>query len=178
MATDTLPASIANALPTSIKIMEHFAAIGKLLPALDKDLAKARKSGTPSLARSFVALHRMCERIEEIMKPLDGDDGIYKRVKTQDIPNLFEQEGIKNVPLAEGFRVGVSSRFFASIKPGQKDTAYDWLRNINLGDLIQPTINSGTLSSALKKELEDNNRDIPEELFTVAMVPNASVTKT
>jgi len=177
MPAETLPKSIVNALPSFVKVMEHLVAISKLLPTLDKELERAKKSGAPSLARSYVALHRMKERADELLKPLFGDEGLYKRVKELDFPALCEQEGIKNVPLAEGFRVGVSARFLASIKPGKKDEAYRWLREVDLGDIIQAVVNSSTLSASLRKELEDNNRDIPDELFNVAFVPNTSVTK-
>jgi hypothetical protein len=39
-------------------------------------------------------------------------------------------------------------------------------------------VNASTLSAAAKREIEENNRDFPEELFTIAQLPNVSVTKT
>lgn len=179
---DTLPASIINALPSSRAIMEHMKAVEKLIPALGKELKKAEKGGAISIARAFVALHRLETRVDDILKPLFGEKkdapGLLYKYKTEVVPSIFEQAGVPNVPLEEGFRVGISSRFLASIKPDQKAAAYDWLREHGLGDLITYTVNSQTLSSALRKELEEKNIEAPEELFSVAMMPTTSVTGT
>ncbi len=174
----TLPATIANALPSAMQAMKHMAAFEQVVPFIAKDLEKAKNGGAIHLARAFVALHRMEKRIDEALKPLFGKDQLFERYKTHEIPALFEAEGITNVPLAEGYRVGISSRFLASIRPDQRDAAYDWLRANGLADIIQPTVNAGTLSAALKKELEDNNKEAPGDLFNVALVPNTSVTTT
>lgn len=179
---DTLPASIINALPSSRAIMEHMKAVEKLIPALGKELKKAEKGGAIPVARAFVALHRLETRIDAILSPLFGEKkdapGLLYKYKTEVVPSIFEQAGVPNVPLEEGFRVGISSRFLASIKPDHKAAAYDWLRGHGLGDLITYTVNSQTLSSALRKELEEKNIEAPEELFSVAMMPTTSVTGT
>ncbi len=120
---DTLPATIINALPSAIQAMKHMTAFEQLIPFIAKDLEKAKNGGAIHLARAFVALHRMEKRIDEALKPLFGKDQIFERYKTHEIPALFEAEGITNVPLAEGFRVGISSRFLASVKPGMREAA-------------------------------------------------------
>lgn len=179
---EVLPASIVNTLPSAKDVMAHMAQINKLLPHLEKEMAKALKGGAITTARAYVALHRLEERIDEVLKPLFSEKkdapGLLYRYKTDLIPKAFEQDGVTNVPLAEGYRVGISSRFLASIKPDQKEAAYDWLRGHGLGDIITATVNAQTLSSALRKEMEDKNVEAPDELFNVAMVPTTSVTAT
>lgn len=154
--------------------MKHALAIEALLPQLDKELDRSKKAGAISLARSFVVLHRMNSRFDDMFKPFTATFELYKK---QIVPEIFEQESVPNVPLDEGFRVGVSSTFYASIKKDMKTAAYAWLRNNGLGDLIQSTINSSSLAAGLKTKMEDENIEAPEEIFTAAYVPNTSVTK-
>lgn len=171
----SLPPSIANALPTAVAVMQHMAAVDKLLPNLSREMLAAEAGGAVGLARSFVALHRMMGRIDDILKPAVTLFDLYKKER---MPQVFEQSGVPNVSLDEGFRVGLSHRFFASILPDKRDQAYAWMRKNGMGDLIAATVNSQTLSAAAKALSEEHNKDLPSEFFTVAMVPNTSVTVT
>ncbi len=185
LAPTTLPASIVNAANTTVQIVKQLRFIEMAIPHLAKDLQEAEKKGTVALARAFVALHRLMEVRDDIMKPLDE---LYKTYKTERIPAAFEQAGVPNQSLDEGFRVGLSHKYYASIKSGGKDDpkltqtlrdgAYKWLRANGLGDIISTTVNSQTLSAAGKELLEDKNIELPDEWFNKAMVPNTSVTKT
>lgn len=183
---DTLPSTIVNGIPTSAAMMKHFSTAFALLPQLEKEFKRAEKAGAIPAARAFVAVHRMVERLKDMTKPLTGEAGLFETYKRDKLPALFEQEGITNVPLAEGFRVGISSRFFASINKGAdeqaslelKKRAYDWLRDNGLEDIIQPVVNVSTLSATFKELIEEKNIEPPKDLFTVAMSPNTSVTKT
>lgn len=177
----TLPASLIKALPTAALMIKHTAEMAKLLPKLEKELKASQAHGAIQLARSFVVFHRLVERMKETIKPIYHDDpekpGLFEQYKRKLLPEAFEIEGVKSIPLAEGFRVGTSSQYRASIKKDQKDKAYAWLRANKLGDIISSTVNASTLSSAASKMIEDENRELPEELFSVAMVPTTSVTK-
>jgi hypothetical protein len=122
-----------------------------------------------------VALHRLNARVGEELEPLVN---LFKKFKELEVPATFEADKITHVPLEEGFRVGLSSRLFASIPAGKREQAYQWLRDNGLGDLITATVNAGTLSAAAKEMMEEKNEELPKELFTVALVPNTSVTAT
>lgn len=169
----TLPASIVKALPSSAAFMRHMSATEAEIRHIQSELAKARKGGAVAMARAFVALHRLIERTDGILKPVYDT---FNEYKTQHIPALFEQEDVPNVPLNEGFRVGVSHKFVASIKTGEKDRAYQWLRENGLGDLIQGTVNSSSLTASAKSLMEEKNVELPSELFNTGFVPNTSVT--
>lgn len=173
----SLPAVTKAALPTGDKIAAHVRGIVGLLPDLQRDLDAAYKSGSITLARAFVVMHRLNEIMfsdeKSPFKPLKQE---FAKLKTERVPGLFEQEGIDNVPLSEGFTVGTSTTKYASIKPGHKEAAYAWLREKDKGDLIQETINSSTLS-AFARELAEQNFDLPEDIFNVADVNNTSVRK-
>lgn len=148
--------------------------VAQLAPKLFKEIDAAKKAGPVPLARAYVVLHRLQSRIEELLKPLDAR---IKACKELEVPEAFEIAGVPSITLEEGFRVGISIRTLASIKTGQKEAAIEWLNEQDKGDIVQPTINASTLS-ALAKELGEKNIDLPEAIFTVARVPNTSVTKT
>lgn len=129
------------------------------------------------LARAFVVLHRLNERMlseEKAFKPFKELWGRYKNVV---VPEAFEQAGVPNISLDEGFRVGIAVRTAASVIPGKKEEAYAWLQDNGAGDLIQPTINASTLS-AYAKQKGEKNEELPADIFNVALMPNTSVTKT
>lgn len=175
----TLPKSLASALPAAVEIMKHVAAIEALALPLEAQMTRAKSAGAISLARSFVVLHRLREALlsdeKNRFKPIGA---LFRKYAEQELPALFEQDGVENVPLAEGFRVGISHPFRASIKKDQKDKAYAWLRANGLGDLIASTVNASSLAAALKVKMEDENKEAPEEIFTAGYLPAATVTKT
>ena len=138
-------------------------------------MSKAKADGPVAMARAFVAFHRMRERIDELSKPLSK---LFEHYKTVECPQLFEQAGIPNVSLDEGFRVGMSYRFTASIISDKKNEAYNWLTENGLGDLITSTVNAQTLAAAAKALMEEHNRELPSEFFKTAQLPNTSVTST
>lgn len=157
--------------------MKHVQFIEMLMPALEQDLAKALKAGPVQLARAFVVLHRLNERLlseDKALKPMKALYGDYKNVK---VPEAFEQAGVPNVPLDEGFRVGIAIRTVASIVPGKKEQAYAWLINDGAIDLIQETVNASTLS-AYAKQKGEKNEELPADIFNVVLMSNTSVTKT
>lgn len=171
-----LPATIVAALPSSAKFAKALDALYKALASeIAPQLVDARKDGAVSLARAFVAFHRLNDKLDAVCKAFEAQ---FAKLKGEVIPAAFEAEGVPNVSLSEGFRVGIAHNFRASIKEGMKDKAYHWLRANGMGDLITSTVNSSTLSAAAKHRTEDENKDMPEDLFTVAIMPNTSVTQT
>ncbi len=173
----SLPTSLVNALPTGAEIIKHVQAIEALQEKLQRELNAAAVAGAIPLARAFVVLHRLNERMLSDEKAFKGFKALWKDVKSVIVPNCFEQSGVDSVPLSEGFRVGTSSVTYASIATGKKPEAYVWLRDHDKGDVIQETINASTLS-ALAREMAEKNEELPEDLFKVVPIANTSVTKT
>lgn len=169
----TLPRSIVEAAPTSKKIAAGLEALTKDIASLRKDMEDCAGAGAAALARGFVAMRRLKDKIEEFEKTFNG---LFEDYKNDKLPAAFEAEGIRSLPLNEGFRVGVSTTIRASIREGMKVEAYDWLNKNKLGNLITETVNASTLSAAVRHELEENNREFPDKFFNVMNVPNTSVT--
>lgn len=91
------------------------------------------------------------------------------------LPGIFERsQQDQSIKLKSGVTVTVSFATRASIK--DKPGAYKWLEENNLGDLIQPTVNSSTLAS-VAKNLLDENQSLPPEYFNVSLKPTTSVVK-
>lgn len=170
----TLPRTIIEAVPSAAKLAAGIAALDALLTTYQKDLKKTHRDPV-KLARAFVAMHRLNMKLDEFGKRWEQH---WKDYKTEVIPNVLDEAGLTNVPLAEGFRVGTSTKTFAGIREGKKDDGLEWLRKNGLGDLIYETYNSQALSSAVAYMIEEENKTPPDDLFNVASVNNTSVTRT
>lgn len=166
-------------------VLEHAADFANLLARADSlisvigaEAQKIQEAGDAvQYARAFVVLHHLRAKLDEFDKNYNK---VYEVIKKERMPAMLEAVGMTNVPLAEGYRVGVSLNYRASIREGQKDAAHKWLREQGLGDLIQETVNASTLSAAAKALLEDetNPRELDDTIFNCAFMPTTSVTKT
>lgn len=170
-----VPASLLNEVDCSRAFFETLIAlIDSTLPRLAADMAASNRKSTISLARAYVVLYKLNEKVEEFDKAFSL---LFEKYKKELIPAAFEQAGIPSLPLDEGVRVGTSYRTFASIRPEEKVRAYDWLRE-KYPDVITAVVNSSTLSSLAKSLQEEDNVELPSDLFNVALVPTTSVTVT
>lgn len=174
MSKSSLPASIVEAVPSCLELATPLRDFERSVDGFFSD-CKARTGNTVELARAFVAAHRLKERLADITKAFNAQ---YEVLKTEVVPKAFEDAGVPNVPLSEGFRVQVSAKLQASIRPEHKAEAFNWLRENNLGSLIAETVNTNTLSATAKSLLEEQNTELPELLFNVAIKDNTSVVAT
>ena len=173
-----LPKSITDVIPEARSLAAHLDALSAEIDALFSQ-ADARKTDPITVARVFVVLHRLNEKIEGLTRSSStlGKWGkLYEAYKKEVVPQVLEAAGVPHVALAEGFRVGVSSQTFISVK--DRDKAFHWLRTHKLGDLITNTVNSSTLSAALRNMMDEDNLDPPDDIFSVATIATASVTAT
>lgn len=171
---DPLIKQLSEQLPSAWVLAETLTNASMALGELSNEIRAAVEDGDAiQFARSFVALRKLKDQIDQFDKDRNA---LYERVKSEHLPALFDAAGITSLPLKEGFRVGVSSTYRASIKADRRDEAWAWLRNNGLGDLIVETVNASTLSAAGKSMLEDTGTELPEDLFNAQVVPNTSVT--
>lgn len=163
-----LPQSILEVAPASAELIDVvLPQLIKGLEVLALQLNKARASGdTAIMSRAFVALHRVKSLVAQIHGEEGGMlNGLFATYKSEIVPAMFDEAGIKNVPLVEGYRVQTGGKIFASIKADAKEQAYQWLRDNGLGALVVETVNVQTLSAAAKVMAEEENRELPEEFF-------------
>lgn len=172
---DQLPSTIIKAMPSYKALAQALGQFRKAMSEVGGDVQQVKRVTTSDAARLFVAYKSIKDELDDLQKAFEAE---YTEFKTLTFPGLLEDDGQTNVPLAEGYRVGVSTKLYASIKGERKGQAYGWLRNNDLGELIVETVNASTLSAAAKALLEDKFLDLPDGLFNVMLQSNTSVTKT
>lgn len=173
-AKSALPKSLIAVVPASQGVADSLSTISKQIDALVGDLKNVRGGGGAiQIARAFVVLHRLQERMKTVQKMMQAIFDIHKK---QYVPEALEAEGVTSLPLSEGFRVGVSSKLLASIPADNRAEAYKWLRKNQLGPLIIETVAAASLSAAAKAMMEEENKELPQPLFTVHNEFTTSVT--
>ena len=168
-----LPPVTAGSLPFATPVLQRLQQLVVHIPPLCDDVQRALRGSVQEAARAYATVYALEKALEEAHKALNS---IKNDMKDALIPNAFEFEGVTNVPLEEGLRVGVQYKVRASIRGGQKDRALKHLRDINCGDLISLTVNASSLSSLASELLKEDNRELPAEVFSVEVMPTTSIT--
>jgi hypothetical protein len=92
------------------------------------------------------------------------------------VPQMMEDEGIRNLNVEGVGRVSLTADMHVSIKDGQKESFYEWLRDNGRSDLIQPNVNPSTLKATVKNMVKEGEV-VPEEMLNVSPFTRASITK-
>ena len=150
---------------------QHVEHLTAALTRLENNAAEFGGATAAETARAYVAIKNTHEAVEQFYKRLGELKNNMQHVQ---VPEAFEREGIKTFTANDGFRVTITQTVRASIK--DKEAGFEWLRENELGDLIQPTVNSQTLAATARSLLEEG-KELPDELFNVHLVANTSVTK-
>lgn len=138
-----------------------------------EDTNVAVQSGDPVLlSRHFRDLRGVNETIKECRKALDEMEDL---LSVRDIPDLFRNLQIRHMTIEGIGRVGVSYRFSCSLL--DKPRGHEWLKDNGHGDIIQPTVNSSTLSAFAKNMIEVEGKDLPDDIFKTSSSPYTSITK-
>lgn len=123
--------------------------------------------------RLFKKMRDFKDEVEEQMKLLtEKIDNCRHTI----LPLMYKENSITSITV-DGYRFTISQTVRASIPPATKLQAYEWLRENDLSDIIIETVNASTLAAQAKKMLEDGEKELPDTLFNVALVPNVSITK-
>ncbi len=70
---------------------------------------------------------------EELRKVKEKADKIASEI----IPNMLAEQGLSSLKLADGSEVGVMKTYSCTVNKENKASAYQWLRENELGDLIK-----------------------------------------
>lgn len=171
---EPLPKSVVDALPAAL---DCFKLLTQATRTVDRDvraqLHEADCGGPMQLARAYVTLHRLNDAVDEFKKTFSK---LFEEYKTSVVPDSFDEQRTEMVPLSEGYRVTTSTKIQASINAQRKPDAYAWLREHQMGGLIQETVSASALSTDLGVMIKDDNVDPPIDLFNVHFATLASVT--
>lgn len=102
------------------------------------------------------SLKKQLTRIYHVMNALDK--GV--------LPKLFEHHGVDMVRIPELGR-SFSVRQMTTASMVDKENAMKWLHDNGHGDLVQETVNAGTLASFIRNMILEEGTEPPEELFKV-----------
>jgi hypothetical protein len=134
----------------------------------------AKKGEPDAMIRLYVAADEEYDRLDKARKAMGA---LLEGVSRNFIPELMAERSIKTISLDDiKRRISVSTRISASIVPDQKAMAFNWLREHGAAELIQSTVNAGTLSSFAKERIEEGF-DLPGDLFKMSSMQYTSVTK-
>lgn len=157
----------------------HYAAMMERFAIINEVLESAAREGEPPAEKAslcaeyYRALRTLHDEADALKKKLHKELEAYGM---SILPEVFEKEDVTSLNLSSGYRVTISSVTRASIPAENKAEAYQWLVDNELGDLITNTVNASTLSATAKSLIEEG-RQLPEDLFKVAVLPQVSMTK-
>jgi len=140
---------------------------------LEEVIKVVRKGGLPEALTFWKASKDEYEAFDEQRKRVYA---ALESLSRQTLPEMMAEHDTKTITLDSlGYRFTVSQRFSCSMP--DPDAGMKWLKENGLGDLIKPTVNAQTLSSAVKKRIEDDGMEVPPELFNTSYAPFTSATK-
>ena len=164
----------SEALPTANTLQKLLAEVNSLIVAnLSQEFLAAEGADVVELARAFVALRQLKDKLEEVTKSFGN---LFEKAKGETLPGAFERAGVPSVNLDEGFRITVRHDVRASIKAGMKLDAMRWLKDHGLESIVSETVNSSTLAAVARTKMEEG-QELEPELFSVHVLPTMSVTK-
>lgn len=119
----------------------------------------------------MATLRGLNEAADEVKKAIGK---AYDHMRVMVVPAKMDAEGLDGMTVAGIGRVSITGDIHASTV--DKAGAFLWLEENGHGDIIQETVNAGTLKALLRRRLKEGE-EIPEALFKVSPFDRASITK-
>lgn len=125
-----------------------------------------------SLVVQMKALQDKKDSLDEQVKQvnIELDD-----LRLKQIPEMMDALEVKNTTFEGLGRVQLAADLYCSTKAGQKDAAIQWLRDMDLVDMVTETYNASSMK-ALVRRLIEQGVDIPEFLNVTPFI-RASIVK-
>ncbi len=95
------------------------------------------KSDINTLAQYCAELKAYEDEISELQEKIAYKKERANKISEEVIPNLLAEQGLSSLKLADGSSVEVNKVYNCSVKPDELESAYKWLRDNNLGDIIK-----------------------------------------
>ena len=87
-----------------------------------------------SFCQELQAHHEEIDRLETTIKEYKEKAD---KISSEIIPNLLAEQGLASLKLADGSGVEVKKTYSCTVKKDSVESAYNWLRENELGDLIK-----------------------------------------
>ena len=95
------------------------------------------KADIDSLAAYCRELQAYENEIAELEEKIKFKKDKADKISSEIIPNMLAEQGISSLKLADGSSVDVNKSYNCTIKKDEMASAYNWLRENQLGDLIK-----------------------------------------
>ena len=94
------------------------------------------------IAQQCVKLKKVEDEIEELEEKLKMKKEEADQIGSRVIPELLQEQGLSELKLADGSKVSVKKRFRATLPKDdlKRESAYQWLRDQGLGDIIKNNV--------------------------------------
>ena len=139
----------------------------------DTDIAVSQDEHV-SLIRHYDAVRIGMEQVKQARKSLEA---IEEKLNRELVPDVMRRAGVKTITVDGVGRVTIANRISASIITEMKVPAFDWLRSTGQGGLIAETVNSQSLGGFARTYIEEEGRELPEDLFKTSFMSYTSITK-
>ena len=95
------------------------------------------KTDIQTLASFCQELQGIENDIDSLEQQLKAKKEAADKISSEVIPNLLAEQGLASLKLADGSGVEVKKTYSCTVKKDSVESAYTWLRNNGLGDLIK-----------------------------------------
>jgi len=106
----------------------------------DQQDAMDKTKNIQSLADQVQMLEGLYKRIETGESSIKELKKEYQRISGEVIPTMMSEMGLSELKLSDGSHLKVSTTYRATITEANKETAFNWLRDNGLGDIIKNEI--------------------------------------
>ena len=106
----------------------------------DQQDAMSKTENIQSLADQVQMLEGLNTRIEASENNIKDLKKEYQRISGEVIPTMMSEMGLAELKLSDGSHLKVSTTYRATITEANKETAFNWLRDNGLGDIIKNEI--------------------------------------
>jgi len=117
---------------------------------------------------------------DDLVKELDRKLDRAKKdraAKEEEAFLLMEREDVQNITLEDKMFFRKVTKIYGYKQPGVKEQAQAWLKKNGFADLFQETVNSRTLGSELKRAVEEDQVELPDDLFQCITKNNVGINK-
>ena len=105
---------------------------------LEKDQQQViEKADVDTLASYCRELQTYEEEIAELEEQIKKKREKADKISSEIIPNMLAEQGISSLKLADGSSIDVRKSYNCTIKKDEMESAYNWLRENQLGDIIK-----------------------------------------
>lgn len=124
----------------------------------DEKRAEQAKYGDDIKGKTLVELAQLMRGLEEDIEAVDTMKSHlqvrYDFLRFGRIPEVMEEQGVRNIAIDGVGKVYLTSDMNVSIKAEHQEQVFEWLQDTGRSAIIKPTVHSSTLKSVVKKILE------------------------